>query len=230
MKRRISLITAMVLGTIFLQAQQKANHTGGTSFGLRAGVNFQNINGKDEDGNKLENDMLTGFNIGLNAEIPVGIDFYFQPGLLYTTKGAKSKDVILGETFNSKVKISYLELPLNFLYKPMLGKGHLLLGFGPYVALGLSGKVTYEGGGSNQSADVKFKNTVKLTDPDDVFYLRPLDAGANMLAGYEFGNKVSFQLNTQLGLIKINPEYEGVSNDKTSAKNTGFGFSLGYRF
>ena len=230
MKRRISLITAMVLGTIFLQAQQKASHAGGTSFGLRAGVNFQNINGKDDNGDKLKNDMLTGFNIGLNAEIPVGIDFYFQPGLLYTIKGAKSKDVILGETFNSKVKISYLELPLNFLYKPMLGKGHLLLGFGPYVALGLSGKVTYEGGGSNQSADVKFKNTVKLTDPDDVFYLRPLDAGANMLAGYEFGNKVSFQLNTQLDLIKINPEYEGVSNDKTSAKNTGFGFSLGYRF
>ncbi|TAL47704.1 MAG: PorT family protein, partial [Chitinophagaceae bacterium] len=139
----------MVLGTIFLQAQQKASHAGGTSFGLRAGVNFQNINGKDDNGDKLKNDMLTGFNIGLNAEIPVGVDFYFQPGLLYTIKGAKSKDVILGETFNSKVKISYLELPLNFLYKPMLGKGHLLLGFGPYVALGLSGKVTYEGGGSN---------------------------------------------------------------------------------
>jgi len=51
-----------------------------------------------------------------------------------------------------------------------------------------------------------------------------------MLVGYEFANKVSFQLNTQLGLTKINPEYEGEANDKTSAKNTGFGFSLGYRF
>ena len=50
-----------------------------------------------------------------------------------------------------------------------------------------------------------------------------------MLAGYEFNNKVSFQLNTQLGLTKINPEYEGSVNDKTAAKNTGFGFSLGYR-
>jgi hypothetical protein len=51
-----------------------------------------------------------------------------------------------------------------------------------------------------------------------------------MIVGYEFGNKVSFQLNTQLGLTKINPEYEGVSNDNSSAKNTGFGISLGYRF
>lgn len=229
MKRTISLITALVLSTIFLQAQQKVKPQG-TSFGLRGGVNFQNINGKDENGDKLENDILTGFNIGLNAEIPVGIDFYFQPGLLYTIKGAKSKDAIFGQTINGKVKLSYIELPLNLLYKPTLGKGHLLLGFGPYVALGVSGKVTYEGGGSSVTSDVKFKNKVMNTDSDDFTYIRPLEAGANLLAGYEFANRLSFQLNTQLGLTKINPEYEGASDDKTSAKHTGFGFSLGFRF
>jgi hypothetical protein len=57
-----------------------------------------------------------------------------------------------------------------------------------------------------------------------------MDAGANFLFGYEFANKVSFQLNAQLGLLKINPEYEGTTNDQTSAKNTGFGFSIGYKF
>ena len=230
MKIRISLVTIMILGTMLLQAQQKVNLRGNTSFGLRAGVNFQNINGKDENGDKLENDILTGFNIGVNAEIPVGVDFYFQPGLLYTIKGAKNEDVILGQSFNTTLKISYLELPLNFLYKPMLGKGHLLLGFGPYVAFGIGGKATYEGGGSSLTEKIKFKKTVKSSDPDDVVYIRPMDAGANMLVGYEFGNRVSFQLNTQLGLTKINPEYEGASNDKSSAKNTGFGFSLGFRF
>lgn len=230
MKRRIGLITVMVFSTILLQAQQKATHTSRTSFGLRGGVNFQNINGKDENGDKLENDILTGFNVGINAEIPVGTDFYFQPGLLYTIKGAKSKDVILGETINGEIKISYLELPLNLVYKPLLGKGHLLLGFGPYVALGINGKATYKGGGISQSSDIKFQNTVNPSDPDNVFYLRPIDAGANFLVGYEFSSKLSFQLNTQLGLTKINPEYEGASNDKTSAKNTGFGLSLGFRF
>jgi len=230
MKRRIGLIAAIVFSTIVLQAQQKTSQAGRTSFGIRGGVNFQNINGKDDNGDKLENDMLTGFNVGINAEIPIGTDFYFQPGLLYTIKGAKSKDVVLGQTINGKIKIGYIELPLNLIYKPILGKGHMLLGFGPYVALGINGKATYEGGGINQSSDIKFKNTVTPSDPDNVFYLRPLDAGANFLVGYEFSNKVSFQLNTQLGLTKINPEYEGASNDKTSAKNTGFGFSLGFRF
>lgn len=230
MKKSIGLITSMILFTMFLQAQEKVNPGGNTSFGLRSGVNFQNINGKDENGDKLENDLLTGFNIGINAEIPVGVDFYFQPGLLYTIKGAKSKEVILGQTINGKMKISYLELPLNFLYKPLLGTGHLILGFGPYVALGVNGKATYEGGGSSLDSDIKFKNKVMDTDSDDFVYIRPLEAGANLLAGYEFGNRVSFQLNAQLGLTKINPEYEGIPDDKTSAKNTGFGFSLGFRF
>lgn len=230
MKTRIGLIAAIVLGTIFSQAQEKTSSTGGTSFGLRAGVNFQNINGKDENGDKLENDILTGFHIGANAEIPIGVDFYFQPGLLFSTKGAKSEIDILGQPFNTTLKISYLELPLNLLYKPLLGTGHLLLGFGPYLAFGVGGEATYEGGGSSATEKIKFKKTVTSSDPIDVVYIRPMDGGLNMLAGYEFSNKVSLQLNTQLGILKINPEYEGASNDQSSAKNTGFGISLGYRF
>jgi Outer membrane protein beta-barrel domain len=226
MKKRISLISVLLLCILFSNAQ----HSGGTSFGLRGGVNFQNINGKDNSNDKLKNDILTGFNVGINAEIPVATEFYFQPGLLFTTKGAKNKEDILGQTINSTIKISYLELPLNFLYKPMLGKGHLLLGFGPYIAFGVGGKANYEGAGLSRTEDVKFKNTVQLTDSRDVVYFKQLDAGANMLAGFEFGNRVSFQLNAQLGLVDINPKYEGVSNDKTTAKNTGFGLSLGYRF
>jgi len=231
MKRRIIILTtAMALLTTITNAQKTTSHSGGTTFGIRGGVNFQNINGKDQAGNKLSNDLVTRFNIGVNAEIPVGTDFYFQPGLLFTTKGAKNEQVILGQNVISTVNLSYLELPLNLIYKPALGAGHLLLGFGPYVALGVGGKVNHEEGGSSQEQDVKFKNEVKVSDADDVAYFKPLDAGANLLVGYEFNNKLSFQLNTQLGLTKINPEYEGAVNDKSSFKNTGFGMSLGYRF
>ena len=230
MKRRISIIISIAFLAMGSQAQQSITMAGGPSFGLRGGINFQNINGKDENGNKLKNDLLIGFNVGVNAEIPVAPQFYFQPGLLFTVKGAKTNEKVLDETVNAKVRISYLELPLNFLFKPLLGTGHLLLGFGPYVALGIGGKAKYDVGGSSKTASIKFKNNVKVTDADDVVYIKPLDAGANLLVGYEFSNKVSMQLNTQLGLTKINPSYEGSSNDKTSAKNTGFGLSLGYRF
>jgi hypothetical protein len=230
MKRIIIIMAAMTLVTTVSNAQKTSMHTARTSFGLRAGVNFQNINGKDEDGNKLDNNMVTRFNIGVNAEIPVGTDIYFQPGLLFTTKGAKNEKVLLNQETTTTINLSYLELPLNFIYKPNLGTGHLIIGFGPYVGFGIGGKVKYEIGGSSQERDVKFKNKVKSTDASDVAYFKAIDAGANFLFGYEFGNKLSLQLNTQLGLSKINPEYENASNDKSSYKNTGFGLSLGYRF
>jgi len=182
------------------------------TFGIRAGVNFQNLNGKDIDGDKLENDLKTGFNVGVNAEIPVGIDFYLQPGLLFSTKGAKYNFQGIEATRN----ISYLELPINFLYKPELGDGHLLLGFGPYAAYALGGKI--KGGGND--IDMEFGNEIGET--------KPFDAGANLLAGYEFNNNLSFQLNAGLGLINMYNRQDGDS--KSSVKNTGFGVSLGYRF
>jgi len=230
MKRSIPLFAAILLCSLFTQAQNATAKSGGTTFGIRAGVNFQNINGKDASDKKLSNDLITGFNVGVNAEIPVAPEFYFQPGLLFSTKGAKNSEVVAGQTIKSSIHISYVELPLNFLFKPTLGTGHLLLGFGPYVALGVGGKAKYEAAGVSVTEDIKFKKNVSASDSQDMVYFKPIDAGASLLAGYEFSNKLSFQLNAQLGMLKINPDYEGNSNDKTSAKNTGFGLSVGYRF
>jgi hypothetical protein len=54
-----------------------------------------------------------------------------------------------------------------------------------------------------------------------------MDFGLNFLAGYELSNKLSFQLNAQLGISSISTKVEGYSRAKT--KNTGFGVSVGYR-
>jgi hypothetical protein len=187
-----------------------------TTFGLRGGVNFQTINGKDFSGNDLDNGITTGINFGVNAEIPVGTGSYFQPGLLFSMKGAEQKNT------DNKTKISYIEIPLNFVYKPVLGTGNMLLGFGPYVAFGVGGKVDANG----VETDIDFVSDYEASNPSP--QLKRFDAGGNLLAGYEFANKFSFQLNAQLGLVNINPEIS--SSDKTKLRNTGFGVSLGYRF
>lgn len=130
-------------------------------------------------------------------------------------KGAEYKN-------GSQTKLSYIEIPLNFVYKPVLGAGNLLLGFGPYVGFGIDGKTESANG---FETDVEFGNDDVVRDPSKD-YLKRSDAGANLLAGYEFSNKVSVQLNAQLGLANINPENSG----QAKRKNTGFGVSLGYRF
>ncbi len=219
-KQIIALTIGFSLITILTQAQSKPSAAADkTTFGIRAGVNFQNITGKDDAGNKLDNKLKAGFNVGVNAEIPIAPEFYIQPGVLFTTKGAKAKGS------DAKINISYIEVPVNFLYKPELGDGHLLLGVGPYIAFGVGGKV--KGGGIDQ--DIKFKNEVTPSEAMAAPYLKRIDAGGNLLFGYELSNRFSAQLNAQLGLVKINPKITGVS-DNSKWHNTGFGVSVGYRF
>lgn len=208
-----TLATTLVAANLFAQ----------TSFGLRGGINFYNINGKDVNGDKLDNKIKTGFNVGVNAEIPVGIDFYLQPGVLFTTKGAKEVD---GP--DNSVSLAYVEIPVNFLYKPELGTGRLLLGFGPYAAFGVGGSYKVSGAGSR---DVKFKGDITAAEAlSGDLYVKRFDAGGNLLFGYEFANKFSAQLNASLGLVNINPDVEGNQLGESSTKNTGFGVSVGYRF
>ena len=208
-------ILGLTLALIAIASSADAQSTkGATGFGLRAGVNFQNHNGKDVNGNKLDYKLNTGFHAGVTADMPVAPDYFLQPALLYSKKGAEYAN-------ENKLILSYIELPVNFLYKPVLADGRLLLGFGPYAAYAISGKYKPSTG---PAADINFDESA--TSPS----FKRFDAGANFLAGYELANHLSFQLNAQLGLLDINRKSPTILNDQSSVKNTGFGVSLGYTF
>jgi len=209
----VTLLLALAVAQISF-AQTK------TTFGIRGGLNLTNLNGEDNSGDDFNYDLKPGFNVGVNAEIPVGTDFYIQPGVLFSQKGAKFSDDL-------KVNLSYIEVPVNFLYKPELGTGKLLLGFGPYFAVAAGGSYKPDNG---DDVDIEFDSKISQAEAlSGTPYLKRFDAGGNLLVGYEFANKLSFQLNAQLGMLKINPEIEGIDTDG-KVKNTGFGLSLGYRF
>jgi hypothetical protein len=219
------LILTFTLSASLAFAQGSAGSK--TSFAVLGGVNLQNLNGKDMNGKKLENDMLIGFHAGVNLQLPVAPEFYFQPGLMFSTKGAKNTEDSLTSTY----KLSYVELPLNFVYKPVVGNGYFMLGFGPYVAYGIGGTAIYEGGAATVETDIEFKNEIESGDPFTTVYVKPFDAGANLFFGYELPAGLLLQLNTQLGLLNINPEDNRITGDNESLlKNTGYGISLGYRF
>lgn len=200
------------------------------SFGVKAGVNFQNLNGKDLNGDKLEYKLTPGFHAGVDVEIPIAQDFYVQPGLLFSMKGANSENALL--IGDSKTSLSYIELPIHLLYKPQFGTGKLILGFGPYLAYGVGGKIKPDEG---SDIDVKFKNDLSVEDLGELYtgetvFLKGFDAGADIFFGYEFAFMVSVVVNAQLGLLNLAPSYEGDDDDESIIKNTGFGISIGYRF
>jgi len=211
-----SLLLVLILSTSFAVSQK-------IPLGILGGINLQNLNGKDYHGDKTEFSLSPYFHLGLNAQIPIATEFYFQPGLLFTRKGAKDNNA----SPEFRYRLCYLELPLNLVYKGLLGKGYVMVGFGPYMGYAIRGKVIFE---NDTKQDIEFANVVEASVPDSDVYFKAFDAGANVFAGYEMANRIFFQLNTQLGLLKINPEDKRITDDEISIKNTGFGISLGYRF
>ena len=116
---------------------------------------------------------------------------------------------------------------LNLLFRPQLGNGHILLGFGPYLSYGIAGKITSD---NSSHVDIEFKNKVPRLLMIGKMYMKGFDAGANIFFGYELSSGLFFQLNTQMGLLNLVPKYEGISATDAVIKNTGFGLSLGFVF
>ncbi|HEX7753734.1 MAG TPA: porin family protein [Niabella sp.] len=232
MKQKNQLLKTLAIAAVAVVISGSAMAQ--VEIGIRAGANFSNATIKDANGKKVDTKINPGWHAGVTFDIPVADEFYVQPGALFSTKGYKITSDNSDATY--KETPSYIEVPINFLYKPELGSGKLLLGVGPYVAYGLGGKWKADASGSfgpidvNGKADgsLKFKNDIKPGDNDAV-YGKPFDFGGNLLFGYEFANKLSVQLNGQLGLVNLMPKYDGQKQDGT-IKNSQFGISVGYKF
>lgn len=224
LNKLISIALILVLSASFATAQTKGQTK--MSFAVLGGINFQNLNGKNLSGDKLKNDMLMGYHAGVNVQIPIAPEFYFQPGLMFAVKGAKNTN----GSITSTTRLNYIEMPLNMVYKASLGNGFVMLGFGPYVGYGIGGKVKTTGGSITLDQNVEFKNVVETGDNLTTPYYKAFDAGGNIFFGYEMASGIFIQLDSQFGMLNIRPEYKGLTTDKSTVKNTGFGLSLGYRF
>ncbi len=208
-----------------------------TVFGVRAGVNLSTISHVDEAGEKQDTESIPSFQIGLTVDRPIAADFYLQPALLYSGKGFKQDGGWLAGSGNEfKAKVSYVELPVNVLYKPHLGTGNLLLGAGPYLAYGTGGK--WEADGqivvgdivlSESEGDAIFKNDVVDGEFGNYLYGKPWDYGANVMLGYEFLQQFSVQLNAQFGIANLQPDVDG-RKPEGHIRNNSYGISVGYRF
>jgi hypothetical protein len=230
MKSKIIILMLSALGLKATSQTTTTAEPGKYSFGVYGGANFQNINGKDMAGAKLENGLVTKFHGGVSEHIPVAPDFYISVGLEYMGKGSKTNVSYNGVPETRTVSLNYIQMPVNLLYKPLVGTGHFMLGFGPYMGYAFGGKLKFEGAATNTTQKVTFAKKINMTNPMDLYYFRRLDAGANIFFGYELSNHINFVFNAQLGLVQINPTNDNYPNSKLSEMNTGFGLSAGYRF
>jgi outer membrane protein OmpA-like peptidoglycan-associated protein len=143
----------------------------------------------------------TGIQLGVLLEIPLPFNnFYFQPGINYSSKGNQYErfydtSLVQSDTLYSQhtLKLNYVEFPLYLTYKFPLSKNkrnYFYLGAGPYFGFIYSASQPYQ----NQ---VRFYNEEKYTYNSGTTDLgvgngsgkyKTLDIGIKAKAGFELGN------------------------------------------
>lgn len=226
--KKLMLSLALVAGLGFASMAQ----TSPVRFGLKAGVAFPKLK---VSGSVLESEEAeslkanTSFYVGGTVEIPVSDIFSVQSGLTYIGKGAKAEEsaTMGADSYRvvGKINLSYLELPVNAVFKFNAGQGSLFFGAGAYYGYALNGKtkveatVTIDGQTDKDSEtdDLIFGNT----EADD---FKRGDFGLNFLAGYQLANGFNIHGGYGLGLRNISPSTDG------KVKNRGFSVGVGFSF
>lgn len=200
----------MIAGTVCIaNAQEKV------TFGVRAGVNVNSLSVSGESDLKSR----VGYHVGAVMDWNVAKNLYVQPGIYFTTRGAKSS----GEGWEQKINMNYLQIPISVAYRfPVSEQVKIDVNVGPYVALGLGGKMKIsESYGFDDEYDID--EEIKAFGSEGL--CKRFDAGLRFGAGVHI-RKFTVGLCYDLGLTNIARE----SGEGAKIKNGSFQISLGYNF
>lgn len=217
--KNLLLTGAMIFAGITTTTAQDIN------WGIKAGVNYSTIS------SEIEPDYIFGYHAGLTAEFKLSPKFALQPELLYSLEGARSEFEFSEEgfTFSSdqKIKLGYINLPVMAKYFVTPG---LSLQAGPQIGYLVSAKNEYEIS-SNFSEDFDMNESGTADIKDEV---KKIALGLNFGLGYEFQNNLFLQARYHVGLTDISDFEEDMGDDFEGEidelKNSGFQFSVGYKF
>lgn len=205
---------------------------------INAGLNYSNIIAKDQDGNKSNTSSVPGIYLGLGVGIPLSQLVSVQPTLVYVKRGfQQTGESHVGWGRDFEAKTSYIELPVDFLYKPKIGPGNLLIAAGPYIGYGTGGKWTTNGTvliGDimiDGKGDIAFQNDALISGKgmNSYTYARPWDYGVHFRIGYALFGQYSLSFNVQRGIADLQPRW-GDYQPESTVRNKSLGVTLSYSF
>lgn len=202
---------------------------------LRGGFNFANIS-ITNDGDVDEANMLPTFQVGLLGDFRILPMLYVQPGILFTGKGSKTEYGQESDATYSRATTNpyYLEIPVNLVLKSPTGPVKFFAGAGPYLGIGIAGKLENEGkilGVSYRNErDIEFSDddprTLDYEEGAGYGIMKRFDYGANILAGVEF-SKLVLGVNYGHGFAKLQSGTASSADDKN--KHRVLSFTVGIR-
>ncbi|MBS7232295.1 PorT family protein [Flavobacterium psychroterrae] len=206
--KKVLLSAIAVMAFTFASAQD-------VKFGIKGGLNVSNFSG-DTDGIDLASRV--GFNIGGFVEIKLSEKFALQPELLYSTQGAKFKNVgaeVDGNFYTGDVNfnLGYINVPVMFRY---YATEKFSVELGPQIGFLTSAKTKTKLDGFSRTNEMDVKDMFKSTD-----------FGLNFGAGYYLTENISVGARYNLGLSNI---IKTEAEDSDKVHNGVFSLSVGYKF
>lgn len=236
--KKFFLMAALLLGISSFSFAQDIN------WGVRASLGFGHAVGSIKSDDFKYPDQKygakVGFSIGGIADIKLTESIYLQPGLYYINKGySSSVDFGKYET-KETTNLHYFEIPVLASYRYSINNDFELQGnFGPYIAVGLGGKVKLSGE-DEDGLEVSKKYPAFGVDEKELRGdLKRFDFGLSFGVGVTMKEHYYAGIKYDLGLVNmLNTKnehsgyyYKYYKNEKAPRALQGnFSICLGYNF
>jgi hypothetical protein len=216
-----TILTLFLLGGMRIMAQ---------TLEIKSGLNLSTMYYKNQGGTYSDNFKLaTRFILGITKEFPISESFSFEPGLLFSSKGYKIDTYYPVPTssgeylpIDERAILNYIDIPLSLKLTTSIKEVEFFGALGPYLALGLSGKISREEYDIVDPGTIVYDGTVDYTgEMDKDGQWKRFDYGMQAGVGVIM-QKIVFRINYSYGLANI-AQYEESTN-----KNRVIGISLGY--
>jgi hypothetical protein len=203
--KKIALLATCIIGMAVCATAQYSDKI---TFGIKVGVNLDHQLFIKEGITTLPDNKI-GFHAGVVVDMNPFSNFFFQPQLLFTTKGSSTTKTGEGTSRN---ELYYFELPLLLSYVfPVQRQLGLRIHAGPTASFGLWGNHTdIDGNKVDLFTDSRYKR---------------IDAGLCFGGGLEY-RQVFWTLNYDVGLYNILQK----TGDYDHIHNRMLMVSMGYYF
>jgi hypothetical protein len=198
--RKLLLVAAIVASATAANAQ--------ATFGVKGGLNLSSLKSSG-DGESETTDTKTGFNVGAFANVPLGTTFSFAPELVLSTEGGKESETFMGEKYEAKYNLTYLNIPLLLQYNASGFVAHT----GPQVGFLMSAK-----------SKVKIMDEEEEIDMKDEMEKINLSWAVGL--GYQLPGGLGFNARYNLGLSDLSKE-SGEGKLKANTIQIGVSYSFG---
>jgi hypothetical protein len=228
--KKLLLTICLATATLTTFAQFNESNYPSVTFGIMGGVNTAFLQAKLPQNSTVANNPVYPASFGVNADFRFSDYLSVRPGIFYSGKGGDIQYIqstitgfgSIDQTVEQNLTLNYLEIPVNIIgHIPLNDNFNILVGAGPYIAMGLNGKVTTSSGSFASETD-----KVSFGKNGD---FKSTDFGAATMLGFETARGLIISINYDMGLTNI---MQNASSDntlqqlKTGAVYVSVGFAL----